>query len=1494
MGDSNENFMNIINSFKIQKDINISKYEISKNSKELKETKDVTLRHEQNIKDARTDIELNIQKIDETKNVTLRHEQNIKDARADIELNIQKIDETKNVTLRHEQNIKDARTDIELNIQKIDEVNSTYELLSVKAMPSKSEIMSNTFKTNVITKDILPLSNVIKSLEAFQVAMYRVNYLNNLIDKNSQQIIKNNNYSDVLTPLLNKIFTGEEQYCWIFQADLKKDNISSNKGSDILSNVCYFEWFQLSEWNNLTILEISEKYPSYANLLQEGINNDISALKNLTSTYPSKTSYNYLFKSYWDNGIKLKITIFRKDLIKEDSWISISSGINLEPYLPNTDNIDKFSEQYSRLIDNISVIIDKLNDDNWVNKNFSDIWTYTSPDKFEIAKCISSINYPQWTNQLISKCFIPNSNINVPQIISNVINNLYYNYPQLYPGQIAFGIYNFDKNYYLSLCQIEKDGISFKKFDIFINDFFVNKASINNDVIFKGILSVEDSNKDNIIYVDNIKKITCFDNKIGINQDPYEVDGLLDIDNLSISKIVDTFVTSMHEPLINSYQVVNNIKSTINYGQRTIEPTLFKDYLQDVVIFKIPIKVGGSKEVTFLYYSPDDIFTSFSDKSLNKLKDIIKDVSNMEFTDEIDFINNDSQKNYVFSFMEDLNDNKYDYSCSIRSFIKYDKLNTNSEMYFVMSFKNINHLTNDKSYLSIFNTFSSKISASNKLVNYSILLAYNKNIQENLFKGLSIAPTVDTPGYFSTTINTSDFFRTRFGSPELYSIISDDTNEIYIVNEYYPQWNLKSMSTVYLPNTNIKTVSISEIIYRQYENKYGDLNGQNFYINYPWINDMKIACRNIININDKKYGVCCGFNVLDYLNYSLKINGDNIIQGNIINTDINGENIFKTDIANQQILNLYKVGVGTSLPKAMLDVNDSGIGDIIKVINEMANEMYLINTNFSKFINASDDSEFVNLVKDNFIDPSTNKQLEQNPEKYIVMSKINKDLDDDNFSYIYHYIYQQWNGQLLKNVNDPNNQKAIDNILNLAFPLAFYRNMFFNNGFTNFTYNFTFGMRQQLNRYFILNDSVYNIGMGVNLQNLNIQYSTNKNLQYFFNYLSAYSLYLQDVVSRLQELSSNDIINYQKFQNTMKIELQNFPIQTLKQYKIDLKNIKGLIVSDCDFYTLSISNSQKYTDIKDVNLKNKLYMFSISVNTYYPILNKGDYGMVHFEDAYDDFFSLFYCADINTNDTITLYSFELQINKIIPPSFSLRGDSKINGDLYMNDANDNNYVLIDTENKFLGVNTKEIFVNYSNTYSTTTNGSLTKQNMVVKSKKYPVIVSERINEKTDPSFNNYQYFKNFSSSTLRRTSNLYGFDDMLENSKKYTTKSIDNLPNAFGPDKNGNYINRYHYGADLSFEIKSKENVIREVGDINIGIESIITREDGMEELKGCFSVTMVDTDPVSNDAVERSILFVENNSTLHVNKIKLGGKLLEVDGDGNLLFNGKKVMLEQ
>ena len=64
--------------------------------------------------------------------------------------------------------------------------------------------------------------------------------------------------------------------------------------------------------------------------------------------------------------------------------------------------------------------------------------------------------------------------------------------------------------------------------------------------------------------------------------------------------------------------------------------------------------------------------------------------------------------------------------------------------------------------------------------------------------------------------------------------------------------------------------------------------------------------------------------------------------------------------------------------------------------------------------------------------------------------------------------------------------------------------------------------------------------------------------------------------------------------------------------------------------------------------------------------------------------------------------------------------------------------------------------------------------------------------------------------------------------------------------------------------------------------------------VKAGFGVSVVDTLFPSLLTQEREIIHVDNNSCLYVNSIKLGGYSLTLDVNGNLLFNGKKVKLEE
>ena len=87
------------------------------------------------------------------------------------------------------------------------------------------------------------------------------------------------------------------------------------------------------------------------------------------------------------------------------------------------------------------------------------------------------------------------------------------------------------------------------------------------------------------------------------------------------------------------------------------------------------------------------------------------------------------------------------------------------------------------------------------------------------------------------------------------------------------------------------------------------------------------------------------------------------------------------------------------------------------------------------------------------------------------------------------------------------------------------------------------------------------------------------------------------------------------------------------------------------------------------------------------------------------------------------------------------------------------------------------------------------------------------------------------------------------------------------------------YGADISFEISDSTNVTKEIGNVQMGIESI----DAAGNIKAGFGVKVVDVDSSGNSNIERNIMYVSNNGTLYINKIKFGDSILSCDTNGNL-----------
>ena len=284
----------------------------------------------------------------------------------------------------------------------------------------------------------------------------------------------------------------------------------------------------------------------------------------------------------------------------------------------------------------------------------------------------------------------------------------------------------------------------------------------------------------------------------------------------------------------------------------------------------------------------------------------------------------------------------------------------------------------------------------------------------------------------------------------------------------------------------------------------------------------------------------------------------------------------------------------------------------------------------------------------------------------------------------------------------------------------------------------------------------------------------------------------------------------------------------------------------------------------------------------------GNRNVITYEDLYFDYCTGIQCTEISiSGNIITLLCIEMRIQDIIKPSLSVEGDAKITGDLMVtNKSTGENYVSIDPDNKYIGIGTDERFINYQDIECTTCNNIYTSQhNVYIKHDQYPVMVCERIRENTieeDPDLNS---FASYTGMMVKRKSELYDFKTIHENATKLHERVI----NTNRPDDT---VTHMRYGPDISFEVCDKTNRSVELGQVQMSIDSV---DPDTGYLKCGFGVAINDfKEGAAFVDVRRQLMYVDNDSQLFVQKINLGGKVLEIDGSGNLLFNGKKVLTDE
>jgi len=1356
--------------------------------------------------------------------------------------------------------------------------------------------METSFTSSVSAEKIMNLLN------SFKEIFYNVNYLNKLITQHTDDIYENRNtnngYTDIITPFVNN------KYIYT----LNNTNNNTNRTDFFITSITT----NINNWDN-NCNYYSSRFPQTENILftdplwktlkpnlndyflVDGANRNkykivkqasLSKIKYLNKSLElnSNLTFMYQLDTREDpDGVVFVVRCLRRDILYPNDptkWISISSSAKLIPFFENATNYMELPI-LETLAPTFNIMLQNLEATQWNINNplIENAWEFSNITNIDNTRCLYSKKFPNWNDQLLSNCYLPDSNLDVQKSINGILNDLYYYYPSLEIGEIGISTYNNNGTNILSICKIDtyNSRTCIKNVNIDISKLYT-KNTIVGDTVLQGDLTLENIDG-NLLSTDSVTNTIVINGKLGLNQNLADVQGILDIDNLSIDKFQMLF-DSITDITNTSYNVSNDVKNDlINNGNFTIS----NSYLNDIVIFKVPVlnKIEESN-IDFKYVPPNNILKNktFTRDSFLKIQKIVNEINRMKT--EIENYYDKKGENLVMSFIELLHDTEYYYTCSLKAIL------INNEIYFIMSFTLSQDVMIRAGYRNNYEYAVDLYGNINKLINFAVLVFEMPGISDKILQGELI-------NGFTKYIQDSEFsdrwgtYLTLWADQLKHNdYIHKDDLGIILFNEYSPEHNLKNFTDITISKTDNKVEELEILLLTDYRNRYGfNKKNQNFGIKFLWNHGTTIAFVNVIDFNGSQYFIGADVDLMDILGLAFRSNGDNSFSGNISVQDaVNNSVIFEVNTGENKVVSMYNTGIGTEFPTTKLDINDCGITEILNTIADLAERYFSINLNVdeiiipyfqriepddgttlygititasqieecaNRFINVKNFSENVMQTKDNY---------------YYLELAPTTDIPDD-LQNVYNWLYRNWDNTKFTQINNENDTNSINNSIS-HLQNIYKHNYLFNGSSTFEVLDWVFGTKITISKIVQINGIQYQFGNGINLGNYDVKYNSNKNILDFYDYVKNTHVFMQNMIFRIKNISESTISNFDIANDYFNIYTStNLPSALIiKKIVVNFNDTQNAIIGDLNFTTFEVTNNVTLQNINDVNFKNKYNSFFINLRSFYSnngfVLINNDYsGIVNYEDIDVDFVGMFYCLEYDsTNSTTTLIVIEKQINQIIKPSLDIKGDFRVSGDAYFHDKMSNtDFVSIDTNEHFMGIGTNDRYANYSN--------NLLGQNCIVSNNKYPVFISERISEVPptrdisgniviDNTINNHLVlFANKTSLTARRKSNFYTIDELKELSTYYTETSI-------ASHNFGNTL-KYRYGADINFEIMDKTLVSRELGNIHMVIDSIENNN-----IKAGFGVSVLDTTSTGS-AVEREIMYVNNDGVLHVEKIALG-----------------------
>jgi hypothetical protein len=1036
------------------------------------------------------------------------------------------------------------------------------------------------------------------------------------------------------------------------------------------------------------------------------------------------------------------------------------------------------------------------------NKVVSDtpIFSINSSEDDEdiVTTCVESPPTLDWKDKPIDTLFEPNSNKNVPSILKQIVDTTIQKIRPILRKQTRISMIVDNGVKKIAVIKSVNNFSTNNRSVVNENINFVHKIidlslplAINNiDTTMKGNLNIV-GKKNNLTMSSNPSSgVTCFFEKVGINQPENEVNAVLHIDTKT-QETVTTINTIIKQSLLETYQQINSTQ----YNFPLFKCNITKVY-KNITIDMLNNRKGFA----------------LKPRSISILQTIVHQLSLYE-------ILYNEQK---FSFVEILEDKNTKYLAVMTGIISI----TNNVKYITLYpvLTPISKYLNDESYAKQFSKLIERYSLCMRSMNHAVSLLQTPNIQNELLIGNNMLFTEAIDNFDTTIERCGDFF----------GIFNNNNQELntFLFNEKTPSWYNENINTLFEGENKIGPV-INNML-TLYKQTYGPLTSHITLNDYQTLEGLKVTFLYELTLNIENTLKTCmigiDLSICDILLPGIRCHGDTNIEGTFNVKNDNQDLIFSVNNGSKTTTSMYNMGIGTPSPKSCLDIKDHSIQDIVNLVDDTSRTDYYTNELIKQL-------KVVNMNTPNVVETIINNVgLTQTPEKYYCLFEIpNTNKYDIVFRYM--WLFQEWKNkklsELLIDKTQYNNMNLLTKIKKVIVQLL--ESCLFNGSKHVFDYLWIYGMKRSECTIFQNNNKLFGLITGQNVQSYKLKVNSSAAVNTYFKCETSYNTYLQSIY--LKNNTPSSIVNKEVLTNLIPILQETFPMTTYKVYNMITNTVK-----EYNFTTHNLISTININSLTNMDEKTTLLSYQFNLLKFYSTLDNG-YGKCQFESPYNNYVSQFFKQGDN------IYSVEFMIEQYINPALHVEGDVKIEGSLSLVNENlKNQFTTIDPNRKYVGINTDDRFIYYNTPYTTTNaqGAQLAQHHVCIKNDSYPNIVCERIADNPDSSVGSYT---SFSASTMKRHTNKNNFTTIYENTPKNNVSGIS--PNSVGNNMYG--VDISFEMSDTSKVTQELGNIIMGIDDmdngrikagfaVRVNDEGLIPRNILHVDNTGCLSSNSIKT----------------------------------------------------